>query len=172
MGNKKFERRAADQKKKINDRWRSPKGTDSKIRKEIKGVGKKPKPGYRTPKDKRGLHPSGYEEVLVHNLKELGAVEENEAVRIASKVGLRKKKRIIEKAIERDLKVLNPSEPEKWLKKLGTESKKEKEEGEKKEGEEEETEEKEEKEVFECSECDKTFNSKRGLKIHKGRVHK
>lgn len=169
MSKPKFKRRAADQKKKINEKWRSPKGTNSKIRKEIKGVGKKPKPGYKSPKEKRGLHPSGYKERLVHNLKDLKQVGEDEAVRIASKVGLKKKKQIVERVVEKGLKVLNPSEPERWLKKLrGEEVEPEGEEAE----EEEKEVEKEEKEEFECPECGKTFDSKRGLKIHKGRVHK
>lgn len=171
MSEKEFKRRGVKKRKSLSSNWRKPKGTDSKLRKEIKGVGKIPKPGYKRKKGKRGLHPSGYKEVLIHNVKDLKRVGEKEAVRIASKVGLKKKIQIVKKAIELDLKVLNPSNPKEWLEnvKKGIKKKKSEVEEEKEEPEEEKV---KEEEKVECPICGKKFKSERGMKIHKGRVHK
>lgn len=64
-------------------------------------------------------------------------------------------------------------EEEKEEKEAKEEEEKKKEEPEEKEPEEEEKEEpeKEEKEGFECPECGRIFDTKRGMKIHKGKVH-
>jgi LSU ribosomal protein L32E len=69
-----------------------------------------PQAGFRTDKEYRGKHPSGYEEVLVHNTSDLDELEEGEAARIGSTVGGRKREQIIEKADDEDIKVLNRGE--------------------------------------------------------------
>ena len=88
------------------DKWRVPRGADLKLRKED---GKAPSIGYRTCKKIRYLHPSGYKEVLIHNVKELeeAARQENVAVRIASTMGKKKRSEIIEAANNLGVKVLN-----------------------------------------------------------------
>ncbi|HHE75815.1 MAG TPA: 50S ribosomal protein L32e [Candidatus Aciduliprofundum boonei] len=95
--------------KRLGTAWRRPKGKHSKMR-EHKGY----RPpvvdsGFRGPKKVRGLHPSGFREVLVHNVKDLEKVNpEREAIRIASRVGVRKRMEIEEKARELNIRVLNP----------------------------------------------------------------
>ncbi len=94
-----------------NKSWRNPVGKHSKVRLEKKHAAPKPKPGYRTDKEIRGKHPSGYEDVLIHNTGDLEQLDpETEAARISSKVGGRKRASIIEKADEQDIKVLNRGE--------------------------------------------------------------
>ena len=89
--------------------WRRPRGLDSKIRKKVKGWPQSPGAGYRTPKETRGLHPSGYEEVLVHNLDGVDKVNpETQAIRIAHTVGTRKRIEISSKASEQGVHLLNP----------------------------------------------------------------
>ena len=67
-----------------------------------------PSIGYRTPRATRGLHPSGYKDVLVNNMKELEAIDaETEAARISATIGKRKKELMLEKASELGIKVLN-----------------------------------------------------------------
>lgn len=97
--------------KKIDrDTWRKPRGTHSKARKNIKYRPNKASIGYRSPKKVRGLHPSGFEEVLVHNMDELEDVDpDKQAVRIAHSVGMRKRLKIEEKADEMEIRVLNRS---------------------------------------------------------------
>lgn len=95
--------------KRLDEAWRKPKGIDSKIRLEVKGWPAKVKVGYRGPSAVRGLHPSGLRDVLVHNLQELEKLDpKKDAARIASTVGARKRERLIVRARELGIKVLNP----------------------------------------------------------------
>ena len=95
--------------KRVKENWRRPKGIDSHMRKQKKGWPKRVKVGYRGPRAARYLHPSGYYDILVHNIAELSKLDhKKDAARIASAVGKRKRKEIIEKAKTLKIKVLNP----------------------------------------------------------------
>jgi large subunit ribosomal protein L32e len=64
--------------------------------------------GFRGPASVRGLHPSGFEEVLVNNLKEVDNVDaKTQAIRIASTVGDKKREMIVTKADELGIRVFN-----------------------------------------------------------------
>ncbi|WP_256545819.1 50S ribosomal protein L32e [Halobellus inordinatus] len=105
-----FRRQQYHKKKRTPESWRKPRGNLSKQRRGIKGKGDMVEAGYRTPKAARGLHPSGFEEVRVHNVDDLEGVDgDTQAVRIASKVGARKRERIEEVAEDREIRVLNPT---------------------------------------------------------------
>jgi len=123
--------------------WRRPRGLDNKIRRKILGWPPGPSMGYKGPKVARFLHPSGYKEVIVYNVADLSNVDVNtQAVRIAHRVGKRKRADIIAKAKEMNLKILNV--------KVTAETAEETEETEEEaEGEETETKEAAEKEVKE-----------------------
>jgi large subunit ribosomal protein L32e len=58
-------------KKRIKERWRKPRGIDSKKRIGIAHLGPVPKIGYRSEREIRGLHPSGRREILISSKKEL-----------------------------------------------------------------------------------------------------
>ena len=61
----------------------------------------------------KGLHPSGYSDVLISSADELELIDPSyEAIRIASTVGARKKAIIITKAEELGIKILNPGRSE------------------------------------------------------------
>ncbi|MDY6769056.1 MAG: 50S ribosomal protein L32e [Candidatus Nanohaloarchaea archaeon] len=103
-----FKRQNSHKHKRVPESWRRPRGTHSPRRKEEKHAAAVPKPGYRTPAEDRGKHPSGYDEVLVHTPAGLDEVDpETEAVRIGSSVGGRKREDILEDADERGIHVLN-----------------------------------------------------------------
>lgn len=92
----------------IKPNWRRPRGIDSKMRLKKKGYPKSPNVGYRSPKLVRGLHPTGYREVLVYNPNDLEGIDPNRyAIRIAAAVGKRKRLEIVKKADELGIKVLN-----------------------------------------------------------------
>ncbi len=95
--------------KRLEDSWRSPRRSlDNKIRLQRKGFPPMVKIGYRGPSAVRGLHPSGYEEVLVHNVEELEGLDPGrQAARIAGTVGRRKRVEIIRRAEELGIRVLN-----------------------------------------------------------------
>lgn len=93
----------------IKENWRKPRGVSSKMRRHIRGWPKMVSIGYGTPRIVRGLHPSGFREVLVYNERDLdGLNPERDAIRIAHTVGMRKRKVILDKARRLGLKVLNP----------------------------------------------------------------
>ncbi len=93
----------------IKESWRRPRGIQSKVREKRAGKIKMPSIGWGSPKETRGLHPSGLKEVLVYNLNDLQKVTaQKEAVKIAHVVGKRKRQEILKKAGELKIKVLNP----------------------------------------------------------------
>ena len=109
-GKPQFNRQDYHKKKRTPTSWRKPRGNLSKQRRGIKGKGDMVESGYRSPKAARGLHPSGFEEVRVHNADDLEDVDgDTQAVRIASSVGARKRERIEEVAEDREIRVLNPT---------------------------------------------------------------
>ncbi|WP_101294452.1 50S ribosomal protein L32e [Halegenticoccus soli] len=109
-GKPQFYRQDYHKKKRTPTSWRRPRGNLSKQRRGIKGKGDTVEAGYGSPKAARGLHPSGFEEVYVHNVDDLEGVDPaTQAVRIASKVGARKRERIEEVAEDREIRVLNPT---------------------------------------------------------------
>ena len=88
--------------------WRKPKGYQSKQRLNMK---------YRTPMARigfgkisavRGLHSSGFEEVLIHKIEDLESLNpEKQAIRIGSSVGNRKRLSIHDRADDLGIRVLN-----------------------------------------------------------------
>jgi large subunit ribosomal protein L32e len=94
--------------KRLAENWRKPKGIDNKMRKQVSGVPALVKVGYRGPKRARGLHPSGYRDILVHNVKDLEKLDpKTEAARIGHAVGRRKRISIVNKASTLGIRVLN-----------------------------------------------------------------
>jgi len=105
----KFLRHGAKAKKKVGKKWRRPSGRHSKMKLKKKGKGFMPKVGYGAPRNLRGLHPSGLKEVLVQNLNDLDKIDnKKEAGRISHKIGKKKRQKILEKAKELNIKILNP----------------------------------------------------------------
>ncbi|MDB2224359.1 50S ribosomal protein L32e [Halorubrum ezzemoulense] len=109
-GKPQFNRQDYHKKKRIPTSWRKPRGGLSKQRRRMKSKGPVVEAGFRSPTASRDLHPSGFEEVRVHNTDDLEGVDgDTQAVRIASKVGGRKRELIEDEAEERGIRVLNPT---------------------------------------------------------------
>ena len=105
-----FKRQDYHMKKRTPESWRAPRGGLSKQRRGFKSRGPKVAPGYKSPKAARGLHPSGFEEVRVHNADDLDGIDgDTQAVRIAGSVGARKRERIEEVCEDEAIRVLNPT---------------------------------------------------------------
>jgi large subunit ribosomal protein L32e len=105
--------------KKLGESWRKPRGMHSKARRGRKYRPKMVSIGYRSPRKTRGLHPSGFEEILIHNSSELEVLDPKvQAARIGHSVGTKKRIEIETRADEIGIRILNrsmihePEEPE------------------------------------------------------------
>ena len=88
--------------------WKKPRGDDSSQRKNRKYRSPMVRIGYGKITDARGLHPSGFEEVLVSAAGDLDGLDpERQAVRISASVGNRKRASIHDRADDLGLRILN-----------------------------------------------------------------
>jgi large subunit ribosomal protein L32e len=107
-----FARQESWRYKRLKENWRKPRGLDNKMRRKIKGWPRTVEVGYRGPKAARGLHQSGFKEVLVYNTEQLWELDpKTQAVKIGHTVGKRKRARIIVEAKKRKITILNFKEP-------------------------------------------------------------
>ncbi len=106
MKDSKFHRQGNKFLKRVKNKWRRPKGRQSKMRKHEKGKSRLVCVGCRSPKNERGMHPSGFKEKMVYNLMDLKDVN-GKAIRISGTVGNKKKIDIVTKARELKIKILN-----------------------------------------------------------------
>jgi len=96
-------------KKRLKNTWRRPKGLHNKKRRHILGKGEVARVGYGSPVAVKGLHPSGFQDVLMARVQDLDELDPStQAVRIARTVGQRKRMEIVRKARSLGLKILNP----------------------------------------------------------------
>lgn len=104
----KFRRVESWRYKRVKDSWRKARGIDSQTRKKTKSGVRSPGIGYRTPKAIRGIHPSGFEEVNVNQISQLAELNPKiHAIKIASRLGARKRVKLIEVAQQKNFKILN-----------------------------------------------------------------
>ena len=88
--------------------WRKPKGLQSKQRLNMKYRTPMARVGYGKISSVRGLHSSGFEDVLVNNPTDLDGLDpERQAVRVSASVGNRKRAKIHDRADDLGLRVLN-----------------------------------------------------------------
>ncbi len=103
-----FQRSEANRFPRLGDKWRSSKGIRSKMRLKKRSRSAIVETGYRGPVATRGLHPTGKNEVLVHNVSELEGINpETQVVRISSSSGKMKRLAIKKRADELKIVVLN-----------------------------------------------------------------
>lgn len=104
----KFRRQEWFRYKRLGEKWRRPKGIHSKMRRKFKYRPPVVSVGYRSPAKVRGLHSSGFQEVLIYNPDQLEGVDPKiQAVRIGATVGYRKRLEIEKRAAELGVHVLN-----------------------------------------------------------------
>jgi large subunit ribosomal protein L32e len=88
--------------------WRKPHGMDNKQRRNYRYRGSLVRIGHGKVNAASGLHPSGFEEVMVHNSSDLDQIDaETQAARVGATVGGRKREVIHSRADELGIRVLN-----------------------------------------------------------------
>jgi large subunit ribosomal protein L32e len=108
-----FKRTCSHKFKRLDSNWRRPRGLQGKQRRKYVSKGAHAQVGYGSPAAVKGLHPSGYSDVLISSIAELELVDPSfEAIRIARTIGAQKKAIILAKAEELGIKVLNPGRSE------------------------------------------------------------
>ena len=89
--------------------WRRPRGLQSKQRRHYGYRSRIVRVGYRSPAAVRGLVPSGFRPILVHNSTELAGLDaKTQAAIIARGVGTRRRLVLEEEARKLGIRVLNP----------------------------------------------------------------
>ncbi|MFH1638267.1 MAG: 50S ribosomal protein L32e [Candidatus Woesearchaeota archaeon] len=110
-----FVRQQGKSVKKLEEKWRQPKGMHSKLRRKNKGHPKHPSMGYSSPRLVRGLNSAGMKELVVNNIEDLSSIAQNMCVVIAAGVGKRRRVAILRKALEMNLNVSNIKDPSAFI---------------------------------------------------------
>jgi large subunit ribosomal protein L32e len=113
----KFSRQDSHKKPKLGDKWRRPKGIDSKMRLHLRGYKRSPEVGWGSPNEVKGLSKEGLKFVRVENLNDIQELNAKEDIAVIySKVGQRKKIELIKVLIEKKIKIYNYRDPIEYLK--------------------------------------------------------
>ncbi len=102
-----FQMQDAHKLKRLKNRWRRPRGKDSKMRRQMIGYCASPAHGYSSPLAIRGKV-DGLNPVIVANMAQLGKVDpKNQIAIISAKVGTRIRLSLLKVALEKNIRVHN-----------------------------------------------------------------
>lgn len=96
---------------KLTPAWRRPRGIDSCMRRQFRGRKPLVKIGYGNRRVQRHILPSGFKKFLVRNPADLEILLMNNrvyAAEIAANLNSRKREKIVQRARELNVKILNP----------------------------------------------------------------
>lgn len=95
-------------KKRIRQRWKRPRGLQSKMRLNKRGYRRGISSGWRSPRSVRGFSPEGLEVVRVETISQLETVDPvTQGVMVSGRVSVRTKKILFDAARERKITILN-----------------------------------------------------------------
>ena len=103
----KYLRQDAHRVKKLDKKWRRPRGMHSKMRKRLKSYRRNPEIGYGSPKEVKYLNKEGLMPVLIKSKKDIENANENNILIISRTIGLKKKLEILRQVKSKGLKVEN-----------------------------------------------------------------
>ena len=107
---KKIARFQSDLFLRVKTSWRKPRGIDNRVRRKFKGSLIMPKIGYGSNKKTRHMLPNGFHRFRVYNVNDLELLlmhNRKYAAEIAHNVSSKKRKEIIERAAQLNVKVTN-----------------------------------------------------------------
>lgn len=114
--------------KRLQKKWRQPKGMHSKLRKKRKSRMVHPSTGWSSPKAVRGMHRLGLKERYVLSVKDMEGMDKKTEGLLVGRVGIKNKVEILKKALELKVTVLNIKDPQAFISKIEDKLKKNKEE--------------------------------------------
>ena len=109
---KKIARFQSDLFLRVKTAWRKPRGIDNRVRRKFKGSLIMPKIGYGSNKKTRHMLPNGFHRFRVYNVNDLELLlmhNRKYAAEIAHNVSSKKRREIIERAAQLNVKVTNAS---------------------------------------------------------------
>ncbi|OIO62106.1 hypothetical protein AUJ69_03505 [Candidatus Woesearchaeota archaeon CG1_02_47_18] len=88
--------------------WRKPRGRHSKLRRKLKGHGRRPAAGFGSPRLARGRDRNGLIPVIVKNPDKLSLIDpKSQSIVIAASVGAKKRIEILKRAIKDKIQASN-----------------------------------------------------------------
>ena len=105
-----FKRHQSDRYHKLDENWRKPKGIDNRLRRKFKGLTRMPKIGYGANRITKHVLQSGFKKFRVYNTNDLEILlmhNRTYAAQIAHNVSSQKRKSIVERAAQLNIKVIN-----------------------------------------------------------------
>ena len=102
--------------KKIDRRWRKPKGGDSKVLHHLRGRRRSPSIGWGSPRKVKDLWKSGHTINVVATIKEMDSLDpKKDGIVISRTVGKRRRVELIEHAQKKGLTILNIKKPSEYV---------------------------------------------------------
>ncbi|OQR84155.1 60S ribosomal protein L32-1 [Achlya hypogyna] len=108
----KFKRHQSNRFKRVAESWRKPKGIDGRVRRRFKGAIRMPNVGYGSNSKTKHLLPNGFYKFTVKNVAELDMLlmhNRKYCAEIAHNVSGRKRKDILTRAEQLNIRVTNPN---------------------------------------------------------------
>ncbi|VCW85360.1 unnamed protein product [Gulo gulo] len=109
---KRFTRHQSDRYVKIKHNWQKPRGIDNRVHRRFKGQILMSNIGYGSNRKTKHMLPSGFWEILVHNVKEFEVLlmcNKSYCAEIVHNVSSKNHKVIVERAAQLAIRVTNPN---------------------------------------------------------------
>lgn len=108
----KFLRQQGNFKKRLEKKWKKPKGRHSKLREKRRGMHKMPSIGFKqSEKDRQ-------KQLIINNLNDLNSLKKGDKVRLSGKVSNKNKLKILNECAKKGIIVSNYKDPKKKVKEL------------------------------------------------------
>merc|ERR1712137_1518438 len=105
-----FKRHQSDRYVKVTESWRKPKGIDNRLRRKFRGMTHMPKIGYGSNSQTKHVLQNGFKKFRVFNTSDLELLlmhNRTYAAQIAHNVSSAKRRAIVDRAAQLNIKVLN-----------------------------------------------------------------
>merc|ERR1712137_631301 len=105
-----FKRHQSDRYVKVTESWRKPKGIDNRLRRKFRGMTRMPKIGYGSNSQTKHVLQNGFKKFRVFNTSDLELLlmyNRTYAAQIAHNVSSAKRRAIVDRAVQLNIKVLN-----------------------------------------------------------------